>query len=60
MGGATHPMLGLRFLTDGKLDPATGLFLSPSGVAKYYRATDNLGSESYRGLAPEDSLTSSP
>jgi len=54
MGGTTHPMLALRFLTDGKLDPATGLFLSRGGVAKYYRATDNLCSEAYRGLAPED------
>ena len=54
MGGTTHPMLALRFLTEGRLDPATGLFLSPGGVAKYYRATDNLGSQSYRGLGPED------
>jgi hypothetical protein len=53
MGGTTHPMLALRFLTDGKLDP-TGLFISRGGVAKYYRATDNLCSDAYRGLAPED------
>ena len=32
----------------------TGLFLSPSGHAKYYKATDNLFSEQYRGLLPED------
>jgi hypothetical protein len=54
MGGTTHPMLALRFLTDGKLDPATGLFLSPRGLAKYYRATDNLTAEAYHGLAPDD------
>jgi hypothetical protein len=54
MGGTTHPYLALQFLTGGSLDPATGLFLSPSGQAKYYRATDNLHSESYRGLLPED------
>jgi hypothetical protein len=54
MGGTTHPMLALRFLTGGRLDHASGLFLSPAGVAKYYRATDNLCSEAYRGLAPED------
>ena len=42
MGGTTHPYLALQFLTGGQLDPATGLFLSPSGQAKYYRATDNL------------------
>jgi hypothetical protein len=54
MGGTTHPYLALQFLTGGKLDPATGLFLSTTGHAKYYRATDNLKSESYRGLLPED------
>ncbi|HKC13177.1 MAG TPA: peptide ligase PGM1-related protein [Vicinamibacteria bacterium] len=54
MGGTTHPYLALQFLTGGTLDPATGLFFSPSGQAKYYRATDNLHSESYRGLLPED------
>jgi hypothetical protein len=54
MGGTTHPYLALQFLTGGQLDPATGLFLSTTGHAKYYRATDNLKSESYRGLLPED------
>jgi hypothetical protein len=54
MGGTTHPYLALQFLTGGKLDLATGLFLSPSGHAKYYRATDNLRSDLYRGLLPED------
>lgn len=54
MGGTTHPYLALQFLTSGSLDPGTGLFLSPTGQAKYYRATDNLRSEHYRGLIPED------
>jgi hypothetical protein len=54
MGGTTHPYLALQFLTGGQLDPATGRFLSTTGHAKYYRATDNLKSESYRGLLPED------
>jgi hypothetical protein len=54
MGGTTHPYLALQFLTGGQLDPETGLFLSPTGHAKYYRATDNLKSEAYRGLLPED------
>jgi hypothetical protein len=54
MGGTTHPFLALRFLTGGELDARTGLFLSPDGLAKFYRATDNLYSESYRGLLPED------
>ncbi len=54
MGGTTHPYLALQFLTGGQLDPETGLYFSPSGHAKYYRATDNLYSERYRGLLPED------
>ena len=54
MGGTTHPYLALQFLTGGQLDPLTGLFLSPTGHAKYYRATDNLRSEAYRGLLPDD------
>jgi hypothetical protein len=54
MGGTTHPYLALQFLTGGTLDASTGLFLSPTGHAKYYRATDNLYSESYRGLLPDD------
>jgi hypothetical protein len=54
MGGTTHPFLALQFLTGGHLDEETGLFLSFSGQPKYYRATDNLCSEPYRGLLPED------
>jgi hypothetical protein len=54
MGGTTHPYLALQFLTGGQLDRGTGLFYSPTGLAKYYRATDNLRSDSYRGLLPED------
>ncbi len=54
MGGTTHPYLALQFLTGGRLDPDSGLFLSPRGSPKFYRATDNLQSEAYRGLLPED------
>jgi hypothetical protein len=54
MGGTTHPYLALQFLTGGQLDRATGLFFSPTGLAKYYRATDNLRSDAYCGLLPED------
>jgi hypothetical protein len=54
MGGTTHPFLALQFLTGGQIDLGTGLFLSPTGHVKYYRATDNLRSESYRGLMPDD------
>jgi hypothetical protein len=54
MGGTTHPYLALQFLTGGQLDPRTGLFHSPRGLPKFYRATDNLQSETLRGLLPED------
>jgi PGM1 C-terminal domain len=52
--GTTHPFLALRFLTGGELNPVSGLFYSLSRRAKYYKATDNLQSEAYRGLLPED------
>ncbi len=54
MGGTTHPYLALQFLTGGQLDAKSGLFLSPTGQPRYYRATDNLRSDAYRGLLPED------
>jgi len=54
MGGTTHPYLALQFLTGGQLDPQTGLYHSPRGSPKFYRATDNLQSETFRGLLPED------
>jgi hypothetical protein len=54
MGGTTPPFHALEFLTGGRLDPATGLFRTPEGKAKYYSATDNLKSPAYKGLLPED------
>jgi len=54
VGGSTHPLLAVRFLTGGQLEPESGLFRSPSGEAKFYRATDNLQAEAYRRLLPED------
>lgn len=54
LGGTTHPFLALRLLTGGELDESTGQYLSASGRAKFYRATDNLQSPRYRGLLPED------
>lgn len=52
--GTTHPFLALNLLTGGELDPVSGLFYSLGGRAKYYKATDNLKSDTYRGLLPED------
>lgn len=53
-GGTTHPFLMLQFLTDGRYDPQTGLFLTPAGHPRYYYASDNLEADHYRGLTPSD------
>ena len=53
-GGTTHPFMTLKFLTNGRYDLASGLFYSQQGRAKYYKATDNLQREHYRGLLPND------
>jgi hypothetical protein len=52
--GTTHPFLALSFLTGGNLDAATGQFLSLGGRPKFYRATDNLRSDRYTSLVPDD------
>ena len=54
IGGTTHPFLALQFLTGGKLEETTGHFLSTCDRPKFYRSTDNLRSDAYRGLCPED------
>jgi hypothetical protein len=53
-GGTTHPFMMLQYLTDGRFEAETGLYKSPSGQPRYYFASDNLQSESYRGLTPRD------
>lgn len=53
-GGTTHPFLTLQFLTDGRYDPATSLFLTPRGHEKHLVATDHLESGLLRGLALSD------
>ena len=53
-GGTTHPFLTLQFLTDGRYDPTTALFLTPRGHEKHLVATDHLESEMLRGLALSD------
>jgi hypothetical protein len=53
-GGTTHPTMALRAITTGRLDPATGLFHSPSGQELHYVATDNLCDPRLRGLLPVD------
>ena len=53
-GGTTHPFLTLQFLTDGDYDPATALFISPSGREKHLVATDHLEDVRLRGLTIDD------
>ncbi|WP_328520114.1 peptide ligase PGM1-related protein [Kribbella sp. NBC_00359] len=53
-GGTTHPFLTLQFLTDGRYDPRTALFLTPGGDEKHLVATDHLESELLTGLTPAD------
>jgi hypothetical protein len=53
-GGTTHPFLTLQFLTDGRYDPGTALFLTPRGHEKHLVATDHLESELLRGLSVAD------
>ncbi len=55
-GGTTHPFLMLQFLTDGHYDYGAGIYRMPNGRTRCYYATDNLYSEAYRGLTPEDLL----
>ncbi len=55
-GGTTHPYLMLQFLTDGYYDHHTGEYQTPQGQARYYFATDNMQSDAYRGLTPDDLL----
>jgi hypothetical protein len=53
-GGTTHPFLTLQFLTAGRYDPSTALFLTPAGREKHLVATDHLESPSLRGLSLDD------
>ena len=53
-GGTTHPFLTLQFLTDGEYDPATALFMAPSGREKHLVATDHLEDPLLRGLTIDD------
>lgn len=53
-GGTTHPFMMLRYLTSGAYDTDTGLFHAADGAPRYYRASDNIVSDAYRGLTPRD------
>jgi hypothetical protein len=53
-GGTTHPFLTLQFLTDGRYNSETALFVTPFGREKYLIATDHLESPSLCGLSLDD------
>jgi PGM1 C-terminal domain len=53
-GGTTHPFLTLQFLTDGRYDGVTGLFLTLAGREKHLVATDHLESPMLRALSIDD------
>jgi hypothetical protein len=53
-GGTTHPYLMLQFLTDGRYDADKGKFLTATGQERFYFTTDNLMSDSFKGLLPAD------
>lgn len=53
-GGTTHPFMALQLLTNGSYNPKDGQFYTPQGQPKYYRASDNLQKDQYRGLLPDD------
>jgi len=53
-GGTTHPFLMLQFLTNGNYDEATGVFETPNKQQLCYYASDNVQSEAYKGLTPQD------
>ena len=53
-GGTTHPFRTLQFLTGGRYNHETGLFEAGHMNPKFYFASDNLESEKYKGLLPED------
>ncbi|MFI5188077.1 MAG: peptide ligase PGM1-related protein [Chitinophagales bacterium] len=53
-GGTTHPYLMLQFLTDGHYDADTGIFFTATGQERFYFTTDNVISDSCKGLSPAD------
>jgi PGM1 C-terminal domain len=53
-GGTTHPFLMLQFLTNGNYNETSGIFETANGQQLYYYASDNVQSNAYKGLTPQD------
>jgi hypothetical protein len=53
-GGTTHPFLMLQFLTDGTYSADSGEYITAGGHQRFYFASDNVSSDRYKGLTPDD------
>ncbi|ULQ55655.1 peptide ligase PGM1-related protein [Flavihumibacter rivuli] len=53
-GGTTHPYLMLQFLTDGHYNAEKGEYITAGKNKRFYFASDNVSSECYKGLTPDD------
>ncbi len=53
-GGTTHPFLMLQFLTDGTYNADSGEYITAGGHQRFYFASDNVSSDRYKGLTPDD------
>jgi len=53
-GGTTFPFQMLQLLAGGQYDPEEGAYTTRDGRIRCYYATDNLVSDAYRRLTPED------
>ena len=59
-GGTTHPFLTLQFLTDGRYDPATALFLTPPAARSTWWPPTTSSRRRCAGCASTTCSTSSP
>jgi len=55
-GGTTHPFMMIEFLTYGKYNAEEGVYITASGNPRYYFASDNVQSDKYIGIIPNDLL----
>jgi hypothetical protein len=53
-GGTTHTFQMLQFLTQGRYDASRAQFVTPTGEARCYYATDNVVNPAYRRLTSQD------
>lgn len=51
-GGTTHPYTALRNLVPGRYDDERGQWLASDGTPRWYRSSDNLVDDAWRGVPP--------